>query len=64
MPDKEDKDGSVKSSEYSGTEESVKEAVAIDPYKARQALSSGEHTKQDRIRRKTAKDEEKAKENK
>lgn len=52
------KDGSVKSSEYSGTSQSGKKAgeqVMIDPQTAKQAISSGQKAKEDREARKKAK---------
>lgn len=57
MPDDKHQSGSVKSSEYSGTAQSVKEYVTIDPKKASQVVSSGEHTKRDRAARKKAREE-------
>lgn len=58
MPEQKDQ-GSIKSSEYSGTSQSGKKAgeqVMIDPNKAKQAISSGDQVKKDRDARKKAKE--------
>lgn len=59
MPTQSEKEGSVKSSEYSGTSKSgakAGEQVMIDPNKAKQVISSGDHTKKDREARRKARD--------
>jgi hypothetical protein len=59
LPDQIDKRGSVTSSEYSGTSSSGKKAeeqVVIDPNKAKQAISSGDHVKRARDARRKAKE--------
>lgn len=59
MSDSQNKSGSVKSSEYSGTSDSVKtanEQIHISPKDAELAVSSGNHTKRDREVRKEARE--------